>query len=171
LADIVEEVSGLTVERWCEETGVSELVFAQAGIGATIGISFASFRRFWTVAARRNSSRGWWNRGTVGFFVGFLKNERAVNRSTTRLHTFSKDDWPFQQPLQKLERRSESNDELLYEANAQAAPDPISKRLRSPHQGWTRDKSGSVEIGRSPLDSRAAATIAGSGVRIGGIAW
>jgi len=56
-------------------------------------------------------------------------------------------------------------------ALAQAAPDPISKRLRSSHQGWTRDKSGSVEIGRSPLDSRAAAAIAGSGVRIGGIAW
>ena len=30
-----------------------EFVCAQAGIGAGSGISFASFRRFWTVAARR----------------------------------------------------------------------------------------------------------------------
>jgi hypothetical protein len=57
------------------------------------------------------------------------------------------------------------------EEPAQAAPDPISKRLRLAHQGWTCDKPGSVEIGRSPLDSRAAAAIAGSGVRMGGTAW
>ncbi len=47
----------------------------------------------------------------------------------------------------------------------------VSKRLRSAHQGWTCDKPRSVEIGRSPLDSRAAAAIAGSGFRIGGTAW
>jgi hypothetical protein len=41
------------------------------------------------------------------------------------------------------------------------------KWLRSAHQGWTCDKPGSVKIGRSPLDSRAAAAIAGSGVRMG----
>jgi hypothetical protein len=58
-----------------------------------------------------------------------------------------------------------------YEANAQAAPDAISKRLRSAHQGSTCENPGSVEIGRSPLDSRAAAAIAGSGVRMGGTAW
>ena len=39
------------------------------------------------------------------------------------------------------------------------------------HQGWTCDKPGSVETGRSPLDSRAAAAIAGSGSRMGGTAW
>jgi hypothetical protein len=39
------------------------------------------------------------------------------------------------------------------------------------HQGWTCDKPGSIEIGRSPLDSRAAAAIAGSGNRMGGTAW
>ena len=33
-------------------------------------------------------------------------------------------------------------------------------------QGWTCDNPGSVEIGRSLLESRAAAAIAGSGVRI-----
>jgi hypothetical protein len=32
------------------------LVSSQAGIGAGDGISFASLRRFWAVAARRNSS-------------------------------------------------------------------------------------------------------------------
>jgi hypothetical protein len=51
------------------------------------------------------------------------------------------------------------------------SPDPISKRLRSAHQGSTCENPGSVEIGRSPLDSRAAAAIAGSGVRMGGTAW
>jgi hypothetical protein len=45
------------------------------------------------------------------------------------------------------------------------------KRLRSAHQGWTCDKPGSVEIVCSSLDSRTAAAIAGSGVRMGGTAW
>src|SRR6202048_806051 len=47
----------------------------------------------------------------------------------------------------------------------------VQKRHRSAHQGWTCDKPGYVETGRSPLDSRAAAAIAGSGVRMGGTAW
>jgi hypothetical protein len=45
------------------------------------------------------------------------------------------------------------------------------KKRRSTRHGWTCDKPGSVEIGRSPLDSRTAAAIAGSGVLIGGTAW
>lgn len=39
------------------ETGAREFGCAQVGNGAGSGISFARFRRFWTVAARRNSSR------------------------------------------------------------------------------------------------------------------
>src|SRR5258708_25154165 len=54
---------------------------------------------------------------------------------------------------------------------AQASPDSSSKKHRSAHQGWTCDKPGYVETGRSPLDSRAAAAIAGSGSRMGGTAW
>jgi len=46
-----------------------------------------------------------------------------------------------------------------------------SKKHRSVHQGCTCDKSGSVDIGRRVLDSRAAAAIAGSGIRMGGTAW
>ena len=45
------------------------------------------------------------------------------------------------------------------------------QKLQSAHQGWICDKPGTVEIGRSPLDSRAAAAIAGSGSRIGGTVW
>ena len=56
LADCVEEVFGATVCDVTRNQGVREFVCSQAGIGADSGISFASFRRFWTVAARRNSS-------------------------------------------------------------------------------------------------------------------
>ena len=42
---------------WIEETGARGLSGAQAGFRAGGRISFASFRRFWAVAARRNSSR------------------------------------------------------------------------------------------------------------------
>ena len=40
----------------------------------------------------------------------------------------------------------------------------------SARQGWTCENPGSVEIGRSPLTSRAVAATAGSGIRIGGTA-
>src|SRR5258708_25597224 len=42
----------------------------------------------------------------------------------------------------------------------------VSKRLRSAHQGWTCDKPRSVEIGRSPFDSRAAAPLPPSAFRL-----
>jgi hypothetical protein len=44
-------------QGWCEERGARGLAGAQAGCNVGSGISFASFRRFWAVAARRNSSR------------------------------------------------------------------------------------------------------------------
>src|ERR1700732_365989 len=52
-ADFVEEVGGQLIGL-LQGPGARELVYSQAGIGAGSGISFASFRRFWTVAARRN---------------------------------------------------------------------------------------------------------------------
>jgi hypothetical protein len=62
-------------------------------------------------------------------------------------------------------------DEPPYEATARTSTDSILKRIHLAHQGRLCDKSGTVEIGRIPLDSRAAAAIAGSGTRIGGTAW
>ena len=53
---VLKKSAALAVLGWCEESGAREFVCSQAGIGAGSGISFASFRRFWTVAARRNSS-------------------------------------------------------------------------------------------------------------------
>ena len=52
-----------------------------------------------------------------------------------------------------------------------ALPDRASRTRHIARQGSTFENPGSVEIGRSPLDSRAAAAIAGSGVRMGGTAW
>jgi hypothetical protein len=56
LADFVEEVGGPNVWDVARNQGAREFVCSQAGIGAGSGISFASFRRFWAVAASRNSS-------------------------------------------------------------------------------------------------------------------
>jgi hypothetical protein len=56
LADGVEEVGGPNVWDVARNQGAREFVCSQAGIGAGSGISFASFRRFWAVAASRNSS-------------------------------------------------------------------------------------------------------------------
>jgi hypothetical protein len=56
LADCVEEVGGPNVWDVARNQGARGFVCSQAGIGAGSGISFASFRRFWAVAASRNSS-------------------------------------------------------------------------------------------------------------------
>jgi hypothetical protein len=54
-ADCVEEVGDVTV-RDGPRSDARQFFSAQAGTGAGGGINFASFRRFWAVAARRNSS-------------------------------------------------------------------------------------------------------------------
>ena len=56
VADFVEEVGGLTIRDGARSRGARGFIGVQAGTGAGSGISFASFRRFWTVAASRNSS-------------------------------------------------------------------------------------------------------------------
>jgi len=55
-APIVLKKSARELLGWYEEASVRQFVSGQAGIGAGSGINFASFRRFWTVAASRNSS-------------------------------------------------------------------------------------------------------------------
>jgi len=53
VADSVEEVR----PRPRRPQFAAQTTVSQAGIGCDIGINLASFRRFWAVAARRNSSR------------------------------------------------------------------------------------------------------------------
>lgn len=61
LADFVQKVGGWPwgeIIAFSERRRHSVLILAQAGTGSNEvpGTSFASFLRFWTVAARRNSS-------------------------------------------------------------------------------------------------------------------
>ena len=56
LAPIVLKKSATEPFGMVEETRRAWLAGAQAGLRAGGRISFASFRRFWAVAARRNSS-------------------------------------------------------------------------------------------------------------------
>jgi hypothetical protein len=71
-------------QGWCEERGARGFASAQAGCNVGSGISFASFRRFWAVAARRNSSRA-----PDGIPV-FDKSGRADG-------TFSREDFAYDQ--------------------------------------------------------------------------
>ena len=55
-APIVLKKSAAQLFGCCRESGARELGCFQAGIGTGNGMSFANFRRFWTMAASRNSS-------------------------------------------------------------------------------------------------------------------
>src|SRR6202166_3874824 len=60
LADSVEEVReliGLNAAVTVTMRQIASLILCQAGFKFGIGINLASLRRFWAVAARRNSSR------------------------------------------------------------------------------------------------------------------
>ena len=60
MADSVEEVReliGLNAAVTVTLRQIASLILSQAGFRFGIGINLASLRRFWAVAARRNSSR------------------------------------------------------------------------------------------------------------------